>query len=558
MRCSVTLSFILALAATLSMNAQVDSTREMPRNQIRPFIVDTVIVHCGDIFEGVQRIPLISSLMETFHAVTKEKVIHRELFFGQDDTVTQVDIDELEQNMRRLAIFADIAIRVVVNGGQEAEEYPYATIYITTRDAFTLLGSVGYAKTEDVLTYSLGLKESNLFGLAKQVGGYISYTDFNDRGFKYGLTYLNPNVWGSHVQFGGDFGIAKEETSGSFFIGRPFFSDRTRYAFNTYTAYYHGDQTFNFRDPVAGEVLSPVDRVHRTILGGWFGHGRSSEQGSVFTASVSVMFDRTIRELLPGPSTRYAFENTASFFGGISSRKRRYTKIVDADFEGEQQVPIGAMGSVTIGKISPHSGGLDNVAYVGADARQAVRSGDFYGFASIAAGTGLGGQSASFTTQRVAASGVWLTNPGALAAYFEESTVWNWSRYLFLPLDNATGLRGHSRLHHFGHNRMFLNLEYRMNPLVRVWIFDLGAAAFYDIGAVWNQSEKLGNTQFHSSLGFGVRVGNAKAKIQKGLLRVDIAYDFDERKLSRFIVSTEEAFDVFGTLDFRPPAPYTY
>jgi hypothetical protein len=558
MRVLISSSLIFLLAAVVALHAQIDTAGEMPRDHIRPFILDTVVIHARDVFEGAARIPIISDLLDPFHAVTKDRAIRREVFFDVGDTVAQVDVDELEQNMRNLAIFAEISLHVIPLKGEEENDYPRAVLYIDTRDAFTLLFSGDYSRAEDALSYSVGLKESNLFGLAKQFGVYASYTTLNDRGWRYGATYLNPNIWGSHVEIGGDFGIAKEEHSGSFGVGRPFFSDRTRYAFNAAMGYYHGNQTLLFHGPNAGEVVQPVDKIHQTAFGGWFSGGHTDENGSVFRSSISINYNHTIRDLLPGPGTRTAFENSVGVFGGISSRKRHYVKIVDADFEGEEHVPIGAMGSVTIGKISPVYGGLDNVVYIGGDARQAAQSGDLYGFASIESGTGLANQSAQFITERVRATGLWLVHPGAFAARFEQSNVWNWPRYLFLPLDNNNGLRGHSYLDHFGDNRMIFDLEYRLVPGLRIWIFDVGAAAFYDVGAVWDQSQKLAQTQFHSSSGVGLRIGNAKSTINKGLLRIDLAYNFDQKRFARLIIGTQESFDVFGTLDYRPPAPYVY
>lgn len=554
--------WLLSLAAAI---AQID-TAEVQRVAVQPFILDSIAIRTHDVFEGVSPIALVGGLLDHLHALTKERAIRNEIFFEPGDTVRQTDLDELEQNLRRLAIFSDITITVLPGVKREyeeededeeyedEEEFPHGIVMVRTRDAFSLRLSFNYSTTEDVLSYFVSLHEVNFLGLAKQFGGSVSYTDFNNRGFKYTLDYLNPNIFGTHVYLGGNFGFAKDERSGSFYVGRPFFSDRTPYGFNTGYGYYRGAETFDFRLPSA-EVFSRTARLEQSVLGGWYSISRG-EIGNVFRAAVSVNYNRTLRDSLPG--VHRAFENSVSVFGGISSRKRVYTRIVNADFEGEQQVPIGGMGSVSIGKISPHHGGLDNVVYVGGDARQGVRHGDFYGFASIEAGTGLSGQQSVFTTQRVSARGAWVMNPGALVARFEESTVWNWPRYLFLPLDHGTGLRGYSRLDNFGDNKMFLNLEYRLFPILRILWFDIGATAFYDVGSAWRQSEKIGDVRFHSSAGLGLRFSNAKAKIDKGLLRVDFAYNFDEKRIARIILSSQEAFDFFGTLDFRPPAPYIY
>jgi hemolysin activation/secretion protein len=101
-----------------------------------------------------------------------------------------------------------------------------------------------------------------------------------------------------------------------------------------------------------------------------------------------------------------------------------------------------------------------------------------------------------------------------------------------------------------------MNAEYRLLPGFNILNFNFGAVAFYDIGAVWNQSQKLPQTRFHSSAGIGLRVSGGAGKIDQGLFRIDLAYNFDQRKLAQIIFSTQEAFDVFGSLDYQPPGPF--
>jgi|GEM_PF-2529366 len=518
------------------------------------FILDSVQIITVDVFDSTNRIPLVGGLVEQFHARTRERVIRGELFFADGDTLSQIDLDELELNLRRLTIFSDIRFEVIPWKGEEEEEIPYSMLVIRTRDAWSLRFGVGYTKTEDVFSGYLSMREVNLFGLAKQVGVSASYSDFNDRGWLLGASYYNPNIFGTHVYLGGDGGFAGNQRFGSFYVGRPFFSDRTPYAFNSMASYYAGQEVFDFRYPDA-EVASLADDARRTNLGGWYSIA-GGRIGDVFRASLSVAYNRTIRHDLV--DVHRAFENSVSIFGGISSHRRRYTRFVNADFDGERQVAIGAAGSISIGKIAPHSGGLDNIVYVGGDARQAWRSGNFYGFVAVEAGTGLAGKDARFTTERSEASSALLFDHGTLAARFEQSTVWNWPRYLYVPVDNANGLRGYPRLQHFGDNRLLFNFEYRAAPVFTIMMFDFGAVAFYDIGSAWKQSEQLTDVRFHSSAGLGLRISNAKGQIDKGLLRIDLAFNFEDRKIARLIISSEEAFDVFGTLDYRPPAPYVY
>lgn len=526
-------------------------------------MLDTIVIRTADLYEGIRRTPIISDVLEFFHMVTRQRAIRQEIFLTAGDTVRQQDLDQLEENLRLLGIFAEIDVSAQLEEGAEDSDVRHGRVLVRTRDAVSLRGGASYTQSEDSRDFFLGLKEYNLFGLAKQFGLSLTYTTLNDLGLTYSASYLNPNLFGTHMEFGADLGISADRRSGAFNIGRTFFSDRTPIAFNTYASFFNGDHVYDFRTPTG--AVSSTDDVHQVALGGWVSNARY-DAGNMFTTSLAVTYNRTDHNRLT--DLHRAFENTAGVFVGIGSRKRTYTKIVNADFHGEQQVPIGGMGSVTIGKISPVHGGLDNVVYIGADARKAWRSGNVYAFASIEVGTGLAGTPAEgknpagtesrFTTERVVASGVLLTEPGALVARFEQSTVWNWPRYLFLPLDNISYLRGYPRLENFGDNRMVLNVEYRLTPIFRFIVFDIGAAAFYDVGAAWRQSEKLHQAQFQSGAGLGLRFSNADATIAKGIFRVDFAYNFHDSRFSRIIIGVTEAFDVFGSFDYRPPGAYTY
>lgn len=515
------------------------------------FILDSVRVTTADLYEGVQRTWVVSDLLEFFHTVTKERAIRQELFVDIGDTVTAQDLDELEENLRLLGIFAMVRFEVEPLPDRDDEEIPRARLVVHTRDVISLRGGLSYTQSQDSRNFFAGLREYNMFGMAKQFGASITYTTLNDLGWAYSLSYLNPNVFGTHADLLAEVSISGRQRAAELSGGRTYFSDRTPNAYNATAFVFDGDLIYDVHS--GDSVLSLTGDVNRTYLAGWFSSARNNA-GSVFTTSARVSYDRTIHHT-PGIPVR-AFENSAGVFVGIGSRRRTFTKVVNADFNGLQQVPIGGMGSVTVGKISPHSGGLDNVIYIGADARQAVRIGDFYGFASIEAGTGLEGKKAKFTSERAVASGVLLLNPGAIAARLEQSTVWNWPRYLYVPLDNANFLRGTPRLESFGDNRVVFNLEYRLNPIFRLILFDIGAAAFYDVGTTWLQGTDFAKTRFRSGAGIGLRVSNADAVINKGFLRIDLAYSFEEKRFARLIISTVESFNAFGNLDYRPPGPY--
>lgn len=541
----------LAPAFLVTSPAAAQQVRDgIETRRIKPFILSRVDIVRQDVFDSTTGIPLITPLLDYIHILTKERVIRDEVFVDPGDTVTQHTIDEIERNLHALTIFSMIDFAVIPDSSEADEDVPHAVLKITTRDSWSTRVGGSYSKDNNQVSYGANVKEVNLFGYGHQLNIGADYTSLYDRGWRLTGSYTDPNIARTHLHFTGAAAFSKYEQSTAIGLGRAFYSDRVPVAYNAAISHFDGDDFFFLHSRPAGSPLTIHAR--RTDVFAWGAQSRGWPD--LFRTSLAITFNKTERDSFP--LLRYAFENSVGVFAGISSLGRTYARIWNADFHGRSEVPIGGMGSVTIGKISPINGGLDNVAYIGAEARKAIATDNLYAFAGVQAGTGVAKKEAAYTLERTFASGALGIDPGWLVARLEQTTVWRWPRYLFQPLDNGTGLRGYTRNALFGDNKFVGNLEYRLMPIFDLLMFQFGAAAFYDIGSVWDQGEQLGDLRFHSSAGFGIRVANRRGTIDKGLLRVDVAYNFDERRFAQIIISSSEAFDVFGTLDYRPPAPY--
>jgi len=536
---------IVAFARATGVYAQQDDSERFP------FIVDSVDVVALDLFEGQTPWPILGPVMDFFHAKTRERVVRDEIFIQMGDTITQRDIDELQYRLRGIGAFADITI-TCAEGVSPQNGARRGRLQVRTRDTWSILLYASFTRSQDELSYSLAVTEFNLLGTANRLGLGFDYSSLGTRGTRWYGIYRNSNLFGSFLTLDLSGVHGMNEKSASAYIGHPFYSDRVRHAYAVAGSVFEGmPLVYRHRGLNRVGVEAPVRTVDAS---GWYSRSNGG-RGDVFRWGASIAYDRTHRDTLV--EFIKAFENSVRFFLGIASHRRRFTFIQDADFNGERQVPIGAYGSVSIGKIAPHTGGLDNVAYVGFDAGRSIREGNFYGMAEAAAGTAFQDRQTLFTTVRWALAGAILFNPGAVVVRVDQSTVWNWPRYL-AAFSNGGLLRGYTREELASDNKLVGVAEYRLNPIVRLLAFDLGAVAFYEVGGYWDQGAQFGTTRFHSSAGIGVRAGYAGSRFGKGLLRIDLAWNFDRRSLSKILIGTEEAFDVFGALEFRPPGPYTY
>lgn len=554
---SLSLLFIALLFTMGEAYAQQQDEEEEGGGTVPPgvgFIVDSVDVTVADVFDGWTEYLWIPAIASPFHTETHKRTIYDEVFLHEGDTGRRNDLDEIERNLRGLGIFGSVAVELLPSPWEYPDEpdsaLPHVVLQVRTRDTWSLRAYGNYQQNEDGIAYSGTLSEGNLLGRANVVGVGADYSSVNNRGWILGGFYLNPNIFSTHLRLFGSGFFGKNFESESFTLDLPFYTDHLRNGFATSFINVDGDEL-----SYLGRRQRLSTRVRSFATGGWYARS-SGGVGDVFRASVALDYNRTRRDTL-GFLAR-AFENSASFFVGLGSIRRKFIRLADADFSGIRQVPIGGSGSVSIGKIAPHHGGNDNVVYVGGDVARALVIGNLYAWGRVGGGTGLSGKESRFTTLRLSGSATYLTHPGAISVYLKESTVWNWDHYVNAGASEGTFLRGYSSDDLVGNNRFQCNLEYRLNPIVTILIFDIGATLFADIGTVWNQGDIFSRSQFHSSIGAGLRISAAESKIQKGILRLDLARTLDRPGQFRLIIGTTESFDFSGTLDYRPPGPYTY
>ncbi|MBL7987334.1 MAG: BamA/TamA family outer membrane protein [Chlorobi bacterium] len=520
---------------------------------LRPFILRDVVIDRRNVFDTSGRdLPLVAGLLNSLHAVTKEQVILHEVYLRPGDTVTQKKVDEIERNLRAIGIFQNVTLQAVLadSTARSAAKIPHGNLSITTRDGWSTQIGFGANTGGNAQQYSLSLREVNVAGLSYQASVGGDYSSVNERGWGINGTLGDPNIFGSHIQASGKFSLSKLDNVGVLSVGRPYFSDYSQWGFGTTLSYLDGiDYLYTHTQPVRaiGVPLRTMD------AGGWYGGSRGGDR-DLFRWAVSLAYDRTVRDSLQ--QLRPAFENSVRAFAGIASLRRQFVRMNDVQYHGQVLAPVGAMGGAYIGKISPHNGGLDNVLYVGGEVRQAGGNKHLYGFAALQAGTGFVQKETRFTLQRAVASGVWCVGPGAFTGRFEQSTVWRWPRYIATTLDNLSGLRGYQVNGLVGDNRLLFNLEYSALPDWQLLFFKFGAAAFFDVGGIWNQSEKLSSTRFHSSAGLGVRITNLRVALGRGVLRIDFPYNFDQKKFTQVVFSTETPFDAFGALDTPAPGAF--
>jgi len=227
--------FGLALSAVLPVPVyaaplpDVQPEPQLPATPVRDadqgVQITSITVKRFNIFEGQQNksqaFQLAAAGINRVHKTTHEAVILKEADVAVGDTITAVDVEDIERRLRKLGIFASVSAQLTtVDDGVDLQ--------ITTRDNFSIVagasgsylggvGNVGFTTGERNL---LGTGNSLLFGLSgSTTDDFKGSLAFND------LHFLDSN-WSARYRLGrtndgefygfrisDPFGNARDDTS---------------------------------------------------------------------------------------------------------------------------------------------------------------------------------------------------------------------------------------------------------------------------------------------------------------------------------------------------------
>lgn len=165
----------------------------------------------------------IGRLGNTLHLDTRPQVIRRELLFREGDTVDAPRIHETERILRAFRFIKDAEItpEIAPDGSVIA--------VVETRDAWTLKVSAGYTQSGGHHSWGFGLSDQNLLGTGKTLS-FRREVD-PDRSSN-GLTYKDPQVFGSRWTFQANYQSLSDGFARSFALAHPFFALETPWSFD--------------------------------------------------------------------------------------------------------------------------------------------------------------------------------------------------------------------------------------------------------------------------------------------------------------------------------------
>ncbi len=513
--------------------------------------IGKVFLEKKDVFDtNKYQFKFVEKIANALHIETCDYIIEDELLFSEGDDYNDDLIYETERNLRRMGLFSYVSIEI------DSVNSVTSNLIINTQDNWStrlsaLLGSGGKENT-----YGARIEETNLLGTNTRFQVEGLYRTENNIQWQ-GQGYLsNRRLFRTNI--GGMIGVFsnKYRTEQTASVYKDFNTLDTKFAFGLTASnnfgkefiYRHGEsikdeniQIYNKEQTVSLYISRPWRNIDRAFV------------------SVLMEYQKADRGL---DEYKRAYDNMGRFLVAFSSSAEDYVPMTGINGYTVEDVPIGGWGSAILGRIFPvGNGGTNPMFYIAAQAERSYLSEkqNIYLFGQVSASTCFLESTPSNTYQEFLGLAFYKLSPKfVLAGRFRQQNVWNWQNnnlklYRQLLLDNENGIRGYRLNELRGDNRIFSNLELRWMPNIPFWFFNFGMNAFYDFGSVWNRNIQMAKTQWHHSIGLGLRFYNDKGGDNASCFRIDFAYNFDEKKIAEIVFSTNQFFSAFGLHTFEAP-----
>lgn len=506
-----------------------------------------------------------SPFLNKLHAITKPFIIQDELLFKENDELDELAFRETERNLLSTGIFKKVSIEIeeVGNGLQD--------VYVVTKDMWSLYPApiIGGQGGE----YYIGarIKEYNLlgYGLMLDIGANaVVREDRNDIGWEWELELEKRRLFRTEM----NLAIANHNTylrnETSIILEKPFRTLNTDDNYGITAHSLSGNDYFVNRGslPFRGLDTLPIPEfiaffdttrfLHTSEqkVQAWYSRAWNSNDKVYLTA----LFEYQQADRFNNIFNR-AFDNQGKLLFGFSSVSQTFYHTQNVDSYDPTDLAIGGWGNMVLGAIFPsNSRGEKGLFYIAGQIEKSYYKNNFYLFGQFTASSCFSSDFAKYTYQEfLGLMNYKLSNSLAVAARIYEQASWNYPRFRQLILDDLRGVRGYDMQGMAGDNRMVANVELRWFPNFRLVTFNISAVAFYDIGAVWQQrtEDALFKSRFYSSAGLGFRAHFTKSQQSDHILRVDIPYNFAEKKFA-ISLGVEQYFSAFSSHKFKLPAIY--
>lgn len=507
------------------------------RSQTRGYTIGSISVERYNIFKQAEaRENFVAGIANSLHRMTEEEVIRNEILFSSGERYDHDLVKETERNLRALSFISDVWIR------HDTLRDSTINLTVQTRDKWTLSISPAYQQGGGLRNMSFTVKDDNFIGRGQGIS--MGYNYRSDRGYPHAIEMMFSDRrmfgsrWGTRVEYRNSEELSAQYIS----IDHPYYSDEAVWAAGAFVGTSRTRLRF-YQDGV---------KAYEKDL-------RSESQSVTYSVSVGdrIKFRPAIgyiRVRSEGATNR-PFDNLDLFSISLNLLRRTFHERMFLDAHGRiEDVPTGVQTGVTVGKRFPDGRQGQPPYYIQGNLHHSFFPADFYYLSQKTSFSTYWGQEGiqDGTLRSELLQHVQLIHRQLLTARVASTIGFHWSKDRQLHLGSHNGLRGYPTFAFSGNRRIVYNVEHRYFSSIEAWIFRLGTTLFWDGGLAWNESDKLRDQKFHQSVGMGLRIDNTKQK-GTGIIRIDLAYNLDQKQLSEIMISANVYFSAFEEMNFVFP-----
>ena len=490
----------------------------LPGEELKPYegkIIRNIFITRRNVFDDKinQKTRFYYRWGNSLHFITRENVIRRELLFSEGDSLKVAQVVESQRNLRLKAFIGDVEFKVIPAGNDSID------FDITTTDLWTTKAEAYLDLAGGNYTAAIGATESNLFGTGKMI--QLSAENGSDQNGLF-LLYYDPRLIGSHLALNMSYSDYTYSKNFLYSLTRPQYSLEVPFGFKSLFSitrarprlFYHGEEYFIYRQnktivSLAGAYTLGKSKRLSFIPGYDYEKQDFSEDKPDLPLNAYIPQD----ELMSYPSLgiriatlKYGVEKYLDSAGNPedmtygAALKYRFGQSLDAfgaDFIGYFQYAIAQF--LCKPRDWLYIGGLDEVTWWGHNGR-------------------------SERIRHISRASIYIkpAETHTLAIGGLTDFAWRQRNAYQVYLGGGNGLRGYSFYEFAGSKLAVGNIEYRFYTPLEILTVKIGAAAFFDIGNVWRQSDDIHLKELKSDIGLGLRFGLIKSSTSR-VVNLDLA-----------------------------------
>ncbi len=476
-----------------------------------------------------------------FHVLTRESTIDQQLLFQSSDEYDPRLLEESARLLRAQGYFYDAAIRPVQQCGDRVN------IEVITKDNWSFTPSASFDRSGGENTYSVGLRESNLFGLGKELG--IADSKDSDRESTE-LSYSDNNVLGSRIRNRTTLIDSDDGSTQAFSLDLPFFSLDSRHAWALHLENQERQDEQFFRGDDVSEVEHELQDYSFE-----YGFSRGLIDDVVSRWSIGYRYRKdefALSDELPAPSVFPTNKEMSYPYFKYELVEDSYVTAFNLDqiFRTED-LHLGLRFVNRLGYAAEGFGSdQDRVVVDGSLSDTLFYNGEILwqhgleweGIWKTAADEAedllISYQTRYFHRQ---------TDHRSFFASIAATYSKNLNTHRQVVLGGETGARAFDNRFQVGDRSVILTLEERLYTDIHLWnLIRVGGAVFVDIGRAWSPDFENGvEDELLADFGFGLRLASSKAASGR-IAHIDFAFPMTNRN-DPDVDSVQVAFTIKGS-----------